>query len=69
VEDIRKTDQGSEFVYVVVPGWNSNEVVKLPSMLIPPEVMKQLGAGSRLHAKVNLGATGNEELFFEDWEL
>jgi hypothetical protein len=38
-------------------------------MLIPPEVMKQLGAGSRLHAKVNLGATGNEELFFEDWEL
>ena len=69
VEDIRKTDQGSEFVYVVVPGWNSNEVVKLPSMLIPPEVMKQLGAGSLLHAKVNLGATGNEELFFEDWEL
>jgi hypothetical protein len=68
VEDIRKTDQGSEFVYVVVPAWNSNEVVKLPAMLIPPEVFQQLGAGSRLHAKVNLGALGNEELFFEDWE-
>jgi hypothetical protein len=68
VEDIRKSDQGSEFVYVVVPAWNSNEVVKLPAMLIPPEVFQQLGAGSRLHAKVNLGALGNEELFFEDWE-
>jgi hypothetical protein len=69
VEDIRKTDQGSEFAYVVVPAWNSNEVVKLPANVIPPEILKNLSAGSRLHAKVNLGATGNEELFFEAWEL
>ena len=69
VEDIRKADQGSEFVYVLVPAWNSNEVVKLPAMLIPPDIIKKLGAGSRLHAKVNLGATGNEDLFFEEWEL
>jgi hypothetical protein len=69
VEDVRETDQGSAFVYVVVPAWNSNEVVKLPAMLIPPEVFQKLGAGSRLHAKVNLGAVGNEELFFEEWEL
>jgi len=69
VEDIRKADQGSDFVYVVVPAWNSNEVVKLPIMLIPPGIIKKLGAGSRLHAKVNLGASGNEELFFEEWEL
>ena len=69
VEDIRKTDQGSEFAYVVVPAWNSNEVVKLPAHLIPPEILKRLSAGSRLHAKVNLGAAGNEELFFEAWEL
>jgi hypothetical protein len=41
----------------------------LPTTLIPPEIFKQLGAGSRLHAKVNLGAAGNEELFFEEWEL
>ena len=68
VEDIRKTDQGSEFAYVVVPAWNSNEVVKLPANLIPPEILKKLSAGSRLHAKVNLGAAGNEELFFEAWE-
>ncbi|MEQ1947243.1 MAG: hypothetical protein ABL995_08640 [Bryobacteraceae bacterium] len=69
VEDIRKTDQGSEYAYVVVPAWNSNEVVKLPANLIPPEILKKLSAGSRLHAKVNLGAAGNEELFFEAWEL
>lgn len=69
IEDIRKTDGGSEFAFVVVPAWNSNEVVKLPTNIIPPEIFKNLGAGSRLHAKVNLGAVGNEELFFEDWEL
>jgi hypothetical protein len=69
IEDIRKTDQGSEYAYVVVPAWNSNEVVKLPANLIPPEILKKLSAGSRLHAKVNLGASGNEELFFEAWEL
>jgi hypothetical protein len=69
VEDIRKTDQGSEFAFVVVPAWNSNEVVRLPANLIPPEILKNLSAGSRLHAKVNLGASGNEELFFEAWEL
>jgi len=69
VEDILKTDQGSDFAYVVVPAWNSNEVVKLPLNLIPPEILKNLSGGSRLHAKVNLGAAGNEELFFEEWEL
>jgi hypothetical protein len=69
IEDIRRTDGGSEFAFVVVPAWSSNEVVKLPTTLIPPEILKKLGAGSRLHAKVNLGAAGNEELFFEEWEL
>jgi hypothetical protein len=69
IEDIRKTDGGSEFVFVVVPAWSSNEVVKLPPNLIPPDIFKKLGPGSRLHAKVNLGAVGNEELFFEEWEL
>jgi hypothetical protein len=69
IEDIRQTDGGSEFAFVVVPAWSSNEVVKLPTTLIPAEILKKLGAGSRLHAKVNLGAVGNEELFFEEWEL
>lgn len=69
IEDIRKTDHGSEFAYVVIPAWNSNEVVKLPATLIPPEILKELSAGSRLHARVNLGAVGHEELFFEAWEL
>jgi hypothetical protein len=68
IEDVRQGDQG-HFVYVVVPAWNSNEVVKLPSSIIPPSVLGQLGPGTRLHAKVNLGAAGNEDLFFEEWEV
>jgi CheY-like chemotaxis protein len=68
IEDIRTVEQGAKFVYVVVPAWNSNEVVKLPSEIMPPGILERLGPGSRLHAKVNLGANGNEELFFEEWE-
>lgn len=69
VEDVRTNEQGSTFVYVVVPAWNSNEVVKLPATIIPADVCNKLAAGSRLHARVNLGAVGNEELFFEAWEV
>lgn len=69
IEDIRRVDGGGEFVFVVVPAWSSNSVVKLPTTVIPPEIFGRLKAGSRLHAKVNLGAVGNEELFFEEWEL
>jgi hypothetical protein len=43
--------------------------VKLPTSLIPPEILKKIGGRTRLHAKVNLGAIGHEELFFEDWEF
>jgi len=68
VEDKRTSDQGVIFLYVVVPAWNSNEVVRLPSEIIPPNILDKLHPGSRLHARVNLGANGNEELFFEDWE-
>ena len=69
IEDVLKTDGGSEFVKVVVPAWNSNEVVRLSAGMIPPDIFKKLEAGTRLHAKVNLGAVGNEDLFFEEWEL
>ena len=69
IEDVRKTDGGSEFVKVVVPAWNSNEVVRLSASMIPRDIFKKLEAGTRLHAKVNLGAVGNEDLFFEEWEL
>ena len=68
VEDLRRLDQGAIFLYVVIPAWNPNEVVRLPSQVIPSTLLKELAPGSRLHAKVNLGANGNEELFFEDWE-
>jgi hypothetical protein len=68
VEDKRTSEQGVTFLYVVVPAWNSNEVVRLPSQIMPPNLLGNLRPGSRLHAKVNLGANSNEELFFEDWE-
>jgi len=68
VEDIRPVGQGANFLFVIVPAWNSNQVVKLPAEIVPAPILKELKAGVRLHAKVNLGANSNEELFFEEWE-
>ena len=63
IEDIRKSDQDNVFVYVVVPAWNSNEVVKLPSSIIPTSVLQKL-SGIAPSCEGEPGAAGNEELFF-----
>jgi CheY-like chemotaxis protein len=67
VEDVR-SPQGVPFVYVTVPSWNPQEIVRLPQDVFGPELMSRVKPGMRLHAKVNLGAESHEELFFEDWE-
>jgi CheY-like chemotaxis protein len=67
VEDMPEAEQGVPFIYVAVPAWSA-EIVRLPSTVFPEGIRKALAPGFRLHAKVNLGASGHEELFFEDWE-
>ena len=67
VEDIRKVGQGAIFIHVVVPARNS-DVVRLPSEIMPTSILEKLRPGSRLYAKVNLGADSSDELFFEEWE-
>jgi hypothetical protein len=68
VEDVRGT-QGTSFVYVIIPSWNTKEVVRLPHDVFPEELIPRLRTGARIHARVNLGAENHEELFFEDWEI
>jgi hypothetical protein len=66
VEGVQMNEIGNMYVYVVVPAWNSNEVIKLPFNIIPKGF--DISVGCRFHANVNIGATGNEELYFEQWE-
>jgi CheY-like chemotaxis protein len=68
VEDVRGS-QGTPFVYVIIPSWNTKEVVRLTKEVFPPELFPRLRPGARLHARINLGAESHEELFFEEWEV
>jgi hypothetical protein len=56
-------------LYIVLPFWNSTEVIRLPMELIPISLQARLEPGFRFHAKVNLGSDDQNDLYFEDFEL
>lgn len=55
-------------VHVVLPGWDSKQVVKVKLSQIPEPIKSSLKEGKRLHARVNIGADKATELSFSDWE-
>lgn len=67
VEDMPELDGTIPFVFIAIPAWSS-EIVRLPKSIFPNDIFSKLKPDLRLYAKVNLGAIGHEELFFEDWE-
>lgn len=70
VEDVEDVDQTHKdpMVYVILPGWNSREVVRFPRSIIPAELHEFLQPGARLFATVNKGAEDQLELYFEGFE-
>ena len=65
---VRVEDVDQDNAYVVLPGWNPQEVIRLARGAISSAVHSYLRAGARLHAKVNIGAERQEELYFDQWE-
>ncbi|MFY9820529.1 MAG: hypothetical protein WAM82_04055 [Thermoanaerobaculia bacterium] len=65
---VRVEDVDRENAYVVLPGWNPQEVIRLTREAISPDVRSYLKAGARFHARVNIGAERQDELYFEQWE-
>jgi hypothetical protein len=64
-----RTDAIDErFVYVVLSGWRPDEVVRLLLRSLPSGVAAVIQQGKRIHAKVNIGAEKQEDLYFTDWE-
>jgi hypothetical protein len=56
-------------LYIVVPGWDLNQVVSLHLDDVPPIVRECVSRNQdRFHASVNIGAEGYEDLYFEAWE-
>jgi len=67
-EDV-DTDSVPALLYVVLPGWNSREIIRLPLDLIPPVFRDRIRPGVRFHALVNKGAESQEELYFDKFEF
>ncbi len=67
IEDIEPMGSISWF-YVIIPGWNPAEAVRLPLDLLPSPLQRAIKPGIRLHARVNVGAESQQSLYFEDWE-
>jgi len=61
-------DAGTHFFLAVVPGWDSSRSIRLSFQEVPEHIRAHLKPGTRLHARVNIGAETLEELYFEDWE-
>jgi len=66
---IEKVDSERAMAYIVIPGWNPNEIVSLPLVMFPEVQRKEVVAGARFFVKVNTGADHQDELYFSDFEL
>jgi len=70
---VRVEDADTESIpalfYIILPGWNSREIIRLPLDLIPPAFRDKIRSGTRFHALVNKGAETQEELYFDKFEF
>ena len=57
-----------DYCYVVIPGWNAEQKIRLLSNDLPPRLRHTVKAGTRLHAQVNIGAQRPEEIYLDGWE-
>jgi CheY-like chemotaxis protein len=67
VEDIESEDK-PRFFYVVVPAWDPKTGLRLRFADLPDDIREVIKPGKRLHARVNVGAEDQEEVYFQDWE-
>lgn len=52
---------------VVIPAWDANQIIRLLIDDIGESVRGKIQQGYRCHARVNLGADRQEDIFFTDW--
>jgi len=66
---VENIDHERGYVYLIVPGWDPKQGVKLLLDDLPSEVCECIDHQKRFHAQVNIGAEANEDLYFEAWEV
>lgn len=60
---------GQDVIEAFIAGWKPRQAVRFPASLIPEYILNNVQTGTRLFAKVNVGAPKSEDLFFENFEL
>lgn len=65
---IADIEENRKYFYAVVPGWNTQQKIRVYFDDLPTLLRDQVQLTARFHAQVNLGAEGAEELYFSDWE-
>jgi hypothetical protein len=64
-----EADEKENVFNVELPGWDSNQVIKLPIDLVPVEFRSLTKEDYRFYAQVNIGADDQDDLFFDKLEL
>ena len=62
------SDGFRRYLLLEVPGW-SDEVIRVKSSDLPGDVGETIEVGTRLHARVNVGAQKMDDLYFDEWEV
>jgi hypothetical protein len=56
-------------VYIIIPGWDSREIIPIHVDEITNEDVRQaLQADKKVHVKANIGCESLNDLYFADWE-
>jgi hypothetical protein len=61
-------DEDDNSVFLELPAWSRDEIVKLRLQDFPHEAREGLRPGFRCHAYINTGTDQHQDLFFEQWE-
>lgn len=56
--------------FVQVPGWSTRRYVRVARADVPQALRERVASGEiRCHAKANIGASDDDDLYIKDWEL
>lgn len=67
IDDVDENAKPME-VYVVIPGWQSTEAIRLTLDMFPEALWEHVKPDERFFAVMNLGAETQEDLYFDDIE-
>lgn len=63
-----EVNEESNAIFVVIPAWNSAEIIRLTKELLPGQIQENLRPDFRFHAQVNLGSEDQNDLYFDQFE-